>query len=569
MMFKRQHIAFALMWLTLGVEPLPSHASPPADVNAAEPPSTAESAPAPENVPMNSQAQLELLMRIADNSRQELTLLRQELSKAKDDLDRKRMGEGIEALSLEVEQLQYTVEKVATGGADLELFGQRSTDQFNWKQEIEDVFQPIVIELRRLTERPRKIERLRTEKAYLDQRLPVAENALSNLAQLQKEITSGPARKEIDKLSNRWKKRQNEILGRLQLLEFELKNLLNPPMESTRPGTSALKAFLAGRVADVLLAITAMIATFLAVHLIHSGYLQALARRKRTSGLIARFISLFLRLMALILGLLAAMSVLYVRGDWIILGLLIIVLIGAAWAIKQSVPRYYNEVRTYLNLGDVREGERVIYNALPWQVGELNIFTQLHNPMLRGGTLRLSLKEIGELQSRPCHNDEPWFPSAQNDFVLLEDGTFGRVIVQTPELVQLTVGAAVKTYPVHAYLDQHPRNLSRAGFVAVSKFGVGYALQQDAHRVQEQLKQHVETKLRAHPLGNHLQEFSLDFDAAGTSSLDFILVARFDGAAAENYFSAQRLLQRLALEACNEFGWDIPFQTLTVHMKQA
>jgi hypothetical protein len=518
---------------------------------------------------MNSQAQLELLLRIADNSRQELTLLRQELSKSKDDLDRKRMGEGIEALSLEVEQLQYTVEKVATGGADLEMFGQRSTDQFNWKQEIEDVFQPIVIELRRLTERPRKIERLRTEKAYLDQRLPAAEAALSNLAQLQKEISPGPVRKEIDKLSNRWKKRQDEILSRLQLVEFELKNLLNPPVESTRQTTSALKAFFAGRIADILLALMAMIAAFLAVHLIHRGYTHTLARRKRPAGLAARFVSLFLRLMALTLGLLAAMSVLYVRGDWIILGLLIIVLIGAAWAIKQSVPRYYNEVRTFLNLGDVREGERVIYNALPWQVGALNLFTLLHNPMLRGGTLRLSLKEMGELQSRPCHNDEPWFPSAENDHVLLEDGTFGRVMVQTPELVQLTVGAAVKTYPVHAYLGQHPRNLSRAGFVAVTKFGVGYALQQDLHRVQEQLKQHVETKLRAHPLGNHIQEFSLDFDAAGASSLDFILVARFAGAAAESYFPAQRLLQRLALEACNELGWDIPYQTLTVHMKQA
>ena len=546
----------------------PVYAAAPGDeLNAPSPlPEVDTSSDTP--VPMNSYAQLELLMRITENSRQELAKLRQELQKSKDEHDRKRISEGIEALALEVEQLQYTMEKVATGGADLELFGQRTQGEFNWKQDIEDVFQPIVIELRRWTERPRKIERLRTERAYLEQRLPVAEAALSNIARLKGDLaTPSPVRKELDKLNERWKKRQDEITSRLQLVDFELQNLLEPAPETNRPSSSALKSFFAGRVADILLALVAMAAVYLIVHLIHHAYSRALARRKQPRGLFTRLISIFMRILAFALGILAAMSVLYMRGDWIILGLLIIMLIGAAWAIKQSGPRYYNEMRTFLNMGDVREGERVIYNGLAWQVGSLNLFTILHNPMLRGGTLRLSLKEIGELQSRPSHNDEPWFPSAENDFVLLEDETFGRILVQTPELVQIAVGGAVKTYPVHAYLDQHPRNLSRSGFAVATKFGVDYSLQREIEGVKDRLKAYLDSNLRSHPMGAHLKETVVDFDSAGASSLDFILVAIFNGVAAENYFLAQRLLQRFALDASNEFGWEIPFQTVTVLTK--
>ena len=55
-----------------------------------------------------------------------------------------------------------------------------------------------------------------------------------------------------------------------------------------------------------------------------------------------------------VLVLLSVMAVFYVRGDWLLLGLLIILLVGAAWALQKSLPGYLMEAKLMLNLGSVR-----------------------------------------------------------------------------------------------------------------------------------------------------------------------------------------------------------------------
>jgi small-conductance mechanosensitive channel len=57
----------------------------------------------------------------------------------------------------------------------------------------------------------------------------------------------------------------------------------------------------------------------------------------------------------------------------------------------------------------------------------------------------------------------------------------------------------------------------------------------------------------------------VEFDHAGASSLDVAIFALFSGEAAPSYYKMRRLLNRLAVEACNRHGWTIPFTQLTVH----
>jgi hypothetical protein len=45
-------------------------------------------------------------------------------------------------------------------------------------------------------------------------------------------------------------------------------------------------------------------------------------------------------------------------------------------------------------------------------------------------------------------------------------------------------------------------------------------------------------------------------------------VAVFEGAAAEHYWSIRRFLQRTAVDACNRYGWTIPFDQLTLHIPE-
>jgi small-conductance mechanosensitive channel len=58
------------------------------------------------------------------------------------------------------------------------------------------------------------------------------------------------------------------------------------------------------------------------------------------------------------------------------------------------------------------------------------------------------------------------------------------------------------------------------------------------------------------------------FDVAAASSLNFFVWAAFSGEAAESYGRIRRLLQRLAVDACNANDWVIPFNQVTVHLAQ-
>ena len=173
----------------------------------------------------------------------------------------------------------------------------------------------------------------------------------------------------------------------------------------------------------------------------------------------------------------------------------------------------------------------------------LNVYSTLVNQALRGGQLRLPIEELNTLLSRPQDEQEAWLPTREDDVVLLADGTYGRVVQQTPELVQQRVGGALRSYPVAAVLDSHPQNLSREGFGVSIKFGIDYRLQAEALTViKERLHQHVEQGLRqAVATAASLNDITVDFDAAASSSLDFVVAAASTGPAADDYPRQRRL----------------------------
>jgi hypothetical protein len=45
----------------------------------------------------------------------------------------------------------------------------------------------------------------------------------------------------------------------------------------------------------------------------------------------------------------------------------------------------------------------------------------------------------------------------------------------------------------------------------------------------------------------------------------FGVIVTFPGRLAPNYFLIGRVLQRIAVEACNKYGWGIPFTQVTIH----
>jgi ribosomal protein S15P/S13E len=468
-------------------------------------------------------------------------------------------------------ELRASFADLATGGATVEQLEQlQQAKPFNWQAELEEILMPLLEGVKRMTERPRTIERLRSERAAYQARLAMADRAIARIRQTQAQTDAEAVQEVIRSLEQDWQSHRADIASRLQLIETQLGRLLAPEDEGAGV-TETVRKFLAGRGLNIVLAAGTFVLTYALLAGIGGVVGQRLQRREAARvRRLAKAGGIVFRAVSVLLALFGAMVVLSVRGDWLILGLLILFLLGAALTLRSSLPRFVGEIRILLNMGGVREGERVVYNGIPWQIKSLNFFSTLHNPLLQGGTIRVPIEDMARLQSRQYVKEEPWFPSRGGDFVMLEGDVFGKVLLQTPEVVALQVAGATKTYPIADYLAQRPRNLSLEGFAVPVTVGLDYRHQPEIlSAIVNRLRAHLEERLEDQVFRRHLKDLVVEFNEAASSSLNIIVVAIFQGAAAEYYWPIRRFLQRAAVEACNRYGWDIPFDQLTVHLQPA
>ena len=99
--------------------------------------------------------------------------------------------------------------------------------------------------------------------------------------------------------------------------------------------------------------------------------------------------------------LIAVMLVFQLRGDVFLLAIFLLIAAGLALSVRHMLPQFLDELKLLLNLGPIREYERVIYHGLPWKVTQLNLFSELTNPEVTG-SLRIPIKEMATLTSRPA-----------------------------------------------------------------------------------------------------------------------------------------------------------------------
>jgi hypothetical protein len=257
--------------------------------------------------------------------------------------------------------------------------------------------------------------------------------------------------------------------------------------------------------------------------------------------------------------------VFYVVEDWVLFSLGILLLLGIGLTLRHALPRYWQQVQLFLNVGTVREGERILLDGLPWKVREINFFSILENPVAEL-CQRVRIDDLVDLKSRPVKPDDPWFPCVRGDWVLLGDGMRGKVIAISEQLVQMVErGGAHRTYQTGDFLALSPINLS-TNFRLKETIGITYNLQQDAvTSIPDTLKAHIERRAAEEGYADRLLNLRVEFERANTSSLDLVVIADFDGSLADLYNRLRRAIQRWCVEACTEHHWEIPFTQLTLH----
>lgn len=496
----------------------------------------------------------------------EIEAVRKQLKAVSTPAEQEKFAEEIQAKNLQRDQLVRDLETVATG-VDLEAYLQNGNAPADISKEFEDFLRPIIGELKDLTSKPREIEGLRTKVAQTERQIEQAKSGISHIDELLAVAKEAAILKELRNLRTEWGKKLERAENDLNVAQFKLTEAEASRSSVFTSAREAVAGFWRTRGRNFLTAMVAFVLVWFGLRVLYRKILPySPIHRRKDRSFYVRVLDVAYQLFALFAGIFAAILVLYAASDWVLLGLLLIFLAGLAWASKQAAPRFFEQAKLMLNLGSVREGERVIFNGVPWQVKQINVYTDLENPALLGGHLRLPIRDLEPLNSRPFESKELWFPTREGDWVILSDETYGRVIQQTPDWVTLIqLGGARKIYATPDFVALSPRNLSLNFRVSVT-FGIDYQHQAvSTTEVPPIFLARLEKDLLGLVTADEIINIGVEFESAGASSLDYAILADFAGSAASKNNKLTRAISRICVDVCNEQGWVIPFTQITVH----
>ncbi len=456
-------------------------------------------------------------------------------------------------------------ERIATG-VDIGLFAEKKTEQFDWKDELLSLVKPGITEMKRLTAKARLKSKLKDESSFYQDLVPIAKKANENIMALVSKTDDKELKTDLENLIPEWKSVENQIQNRLDIVEMQLLEIKGEETSLIESSKQSIKNFFRTRGMFLFIALVACIGVVLLLRVSYLFFMKFIPGYKtRYRPFHIRALDLIYRVMTLFLTLLVLILVFYLFEDWVLLSLTIIFLMGIGWGAKQTLPRFWHQSRLMLNIGSVREGERIFYNGVPWLVKNINVFTTLENPAL-GVTLRLPIEELMNKTSRVFDKNEPWFPCRKSDWVILADGTRGCVTSLSHEMVELVQrGGAQKVYQTGDFLALSPLNLS-INFRLKVPFGISYTLQAESTTsILDILAAHLQEQIINEGHEKSLLNLRVEFAQAGASSLDFVVIADFKGQAAPLYNRLSRAIQRWCVDACTKNNWEIPFPQLTIH----
>lgn len=466
-------------------------------------------------------------------------------------------------------QLRQNIRDII-GGTELAYFEEDEQIERTIQEQFSDVVKPFLSALQEPTSRLREMEEMRSTRDAWRIRRDSAQRVIERIAGLENANNDGEASsrvaKELESARRFWELQRDRAAGQVDTLTLQIEERERTTPTFWQAATTMIGDFIKSRGLNLLLAITAAVLAFILTRRVYQWFRNISPMHKKGGSLIGRASDLIAFSAAVLASITCVMVVLFARGDWLLLTLAAILIVGVLWAGKTALPPYIEQIRMLLNLGAVREGERIIFRGLPWRVETLGFYTVFENPALHGGRMRVPLRRVMGMISRKPRTDEPWFPCQQGDWVVLADDTHGKVEHVTPEQVVLRCrGGSHKTYQTPEFLDLAPENLTQ-GFRVRSIFGIDYSHQSICTtEVPQVFRAAVREALVAEFGEEPVIDVVVDFHEAGPSSLDYAVKADLTHAAASRYRYIPRLIQRACVDACNAHGWMIPFTQITLH----
>lgn len=521
--------------------------------------------PPPPPVAESTVDTLKSFVELRKNLQRDIKALNKQLKSAQSDAEKKGLKADLEKHEADLRTTTRNFEDISAG-VDISSLRQVEEEAFNFQKEVFSLLKPAMDEMKAMTSHVRQKSELKEKIVYFEQRLPVIEKALANAEKLRKESKDKALDRSLKETAAVWEKQHAFMQSELQAAQLQLEKMVASETSIAEASHSYLKSFFQKRGLYLGVALAVVVAILLLSRLSYGAmrrYLPGFRRRHRSFRV--RLIELMHRILTVLLVIMGPMVVFYVVEDWMLFSLGILLLLGFAWTLRQALPRYWYQIHLFLNIGPVREGERILLEGLPWQVRQINVYSTLVNPAAEI-TQRIPIDELVGLKSRPYSADEPWFPCKRGDWVVLSDGVRGKVHGISPEMVQLVQRGGVQvTYQMGDFLAASPRNLA-TNFRLKEVLGISYSLQKESTgTIPATLQSYIQKRAEEEGYGEQLLNLRVEFAQANSSSLDLAVIADFAGELGDLYNRLRRAIQRWCVDACSEYGWEIPFPQMTVH----
>ena len=505
---------------------------------------------------------------LQDQLRREIKELKKQLKKVSSDTEKADLKAQLEKVQEKLKGTTTNLENIAAD-TDLSLLRVKKTEPFNLQKELFSLLEPALKEMKHATSDVRQKSQLRDKITYFEQREPIAKEALKNIAALNRVNKNKKIAQALKKMNRNWSKQLVFIQSELQAKRLQLNKLEAQESSFVDKSESFFKDFFQRRGWTLIQALLAIIAVLVVSRLVHAIIMRTIkGYRAEHRGVQLRVIDLLHRFITFLLVILSPMIIFYLEEDWVLFSLGILFLIGVAWTLRQAIPRYWGQLELFLNVGPVREGERLMLDGIPWRVKHINMYSILENPVAELSQ-RVDIDDLVDMRSRPVTLHEPWFPCKKGDWVHLKDGVRGKIIGISIEMIQLIQrGGAVYTYTMGDFLSLSPKNLSKS-FRIKESIGISYALQKEStSSIIEILQKSINKRAVDEGYKDAIQNIRVEFQAAGESSLDLVVIADFKGSVADIYTRLRRAIQRWCVDTCTENGWEIPFPQRDIHVQQ-
>ncbi len=495
--------------------------------------------------------------------------LGREMSRTSKDIDKVALQIEIDALALEITQVEQEMDLVVLG-LQARQYSKDNGEQepVNISEEIARVFEPIIMSIERATEPARRMEELRQLADQAEKRIVIAQNTLDSINGFRDTEVKYPkdVKERLDKHHELWQNRLQEAQNIDIALKEQLAATRRARGNSLKQFSEDFGGFILNRGASLLMAMVLGFGFILLCQIIISST-SYWYRRSHNDVLSAsmRIFSMLISLIGIIGGFVIAVTIFNIRQDWLMLAMSLLLALALSWTFVKSLPALGEQTRLLMNLGAVREGERTLVNGLPYRIERLSMYTKLVNPSLSGGEMIYPVRELIGMHSRPVTDGEAWFPTQIGDWIV-RDGKHYQVTKQTPEHVIIRrPGGAEDFVPAQEFMDTLFEVISD-GYRAVYEFGLDYkhldvARTEIPERINQCVKDHI-----GDILGDEaLVAVDTRFVGLGDSALSFTVLADVGAGLGSEWKKMQKYLNHAVVEACLTQNWDIPFPQLVVH----